>query len=44
MADALDLQKRIDGLTVAPKDVVGGAADRGDIIVLSCEAGRGTTP
>src|SRR3984885_920521 len=27
MADALDLQKRIDGLTVAPKDVVGGAAD-----------------
>ena len=27
MADALDLQKRIDGLTVAPKDLVGGAAD-----------------
>jgi iron uptake system component EfeO len=27
MADTLDLQKRIDGLTVAPKDVVGGAAD-----------------
>jgi len=27
MADALDLQKRIAGLTVAPKDVVGGAAD-----------------
>ena len=27
MGDALDLQKRIDGLTVAPKDVVGGAAD-----------------
>jgi iron uptake system component EfeO len=27
MADALDLQKRIDGLTVAPKDIVGGAAD-----------------
>ena len=26
-ADTLDLQKRIDGLTVAPKDVVGGAAD-----------------
>ena len=27
MADALDLQKRIDGLTVAPEEVVGGAAD-----------------
>ena len=27
MADALDLQKRIDGLTIAPKDLVGGAAD-----------------
>src|ERR1700722_15883973 len=27
MADALDLQKRIDGLTIAPKDIVGGAAD-----------------
>jgi iron uptake system component EfeO len=27
MADTLDLQKRIDGLTVAPKDIVGGAAD-----------------
>ena len=26
-ADTLDLQKRIDGLTVAPKDIVGGAAD-----------------
>jgi iron uptake system component EfeO len=27
MADALDLQKRIDGLTIAPKDLVGGAAE-----------------
>ncbi|HEY1864093.1 MAG TPA: iron uptake system protein EfeO [Roseiarcus sp.] len=27
MADALDLQKRVDGLTIAPKDLVGGAAD-----------------
>ncbi len=27
IADALDLQKRIDGLTIAPKDLVGGAAD-----------------
>ena len=27
MADALDLQSRIDKLTIAPKDVVGGAAD-----------------
>ena len=27
MADALDLQKRIDGLTIAPKDLVGGPAD-----------------
>jgi iron uptake system component EfeO len=27
MADTLDLQKRIDGLTIAPKAVVGGAAD-----------------
>jgi iron uptake system component EfeO len=27
MADALDLEKRIDGLTIAPKDLVGGAAD-----------------
>ncbi|HEY1887338.1 MAG TPA: iron uptake system protein EfeO [Roseiarcus sp.] len=27
MADALDLQKRIDGLTIAPKNLVGGAAD-----------------
>ena len=27
MADALDLQNRIDGLTIAPKNLVGGAAD-----------------
>ena len=27
MADTLDLQKRIDGLTIAPKNLVGGAAD-----------------
>jgi len=27
MADTLDLQKRIDALTVAPKDIVVGAAD-----------------
>lgn len=27
MNDALDLQKRIDGLTIAPKDLVGGAAE-----------------
>jgi len=27
MADTLDLQKRIDALTIAPKDIVGGAAD-----------------
>jgi iron uptake system component EfeO len=27
MADSLDLQKRIDDLTIAPKDLVGGAAD-----------------
>jgi len=27
MADSLDLQKRIDGLTIAPKDLVGGSAD-----------------
>ena len=27
MADTLDLQKRIDGLTIAPKDLVDGAAD-----------------
>ena len=27
MVDALDLQKRIDGLTIAPKDLVGGAAE-----------------
>ena len=27
MADALDLEKRIDSLTIAPKDVVGGAAE-----------------
>ena len=27
MADALDLQKRIDGLTIAPKNLVGGSAD-----------------
>src|ERR1700733_1672648 len=26
-ADTLDLQKRIDGLTIAPKNVVGGSAD-----------------
>jgi iron uptake system component EfeO len=26
-ADTLDLQKRIDGLTIAPKNLVGGAAD-----------------
>jgi iron uptake system component EfeO len=26
-ADALDLQKRIDGLTIAPKNLVGGSAD-----------------
>ena len=27
MGDALDLQKRIDSITIAPKDMVGGAAD-----------------
>ena len=27
MADTLDLQKRIDGLTIAPKDLADGAAD-----------------
>ena len=27
MADTLDLQKRIDGLTIAPKNLVGGAAE-----------------
>jgi iron uptake system component EfeO len=27
MNDALDLQKRIDGLTIAPRDLVGGAAE-----------------
>jgi iron uptake system component EfeO len=27
MADALDLQKRIDALAIAPKDLVGGAAE-----------------
>ena len=26
-ADTLDLQKRIDGLTIAPKNLVGGSAD-----------------
>ena len=41
MADALDLQKRIDDLTIAPKNMVGGAADLIEEVAVQEDQRRG---